>query len=269
MCFNNLTVKNINGCNFVLYCEENYLVLLNNDTGKYHVVEHDKKILYVWDTYFSDLEKNVFEIDLDKLNIKKVEKHEDLKKIEICELKKLLENQNVVVFYKSGCVAKHVRKIKKNLFKATGKYLMNTFGNCLVNGDKILTGTLCGVIDCCSNSNYIFIADKYKRIRVVDEHGKIIRFIFVASDILKMVNSEEKLYVLTKESLETYEILSGRLLGKKPVESSLGDSLILSDDKIYFVKSSNLLNFDQEKIESDGFYLNYLGNIITIKNNCK
>lgn len=261
----NISVTKSGDFNFLLFTEENYVIYYNIDSDEYFIVEHDQKILYTWDNYYSDTDKNIYEVDFGKF-VCSTAKKSFSNKIIVRGLKSLLDDSNGVVVYKHPEVTRFTKKVRKNLFKAVGKYLIDTFGDCLANGNTRLTGTLCGVVDCCATSRFVILADKYKRIRIVNLQGRIERFIFVSSPIYKVVSTEEKLFVLTKDTFEIFNIMSGEQLSIKEMKNSEEDKLLLVSNEIYFVKEASLMDINHNILESNGVFVSTPETIFTLTN---
>ncbi|EOB15337.1 hypothetical protein NBO_6g0088 [Nosema bombycis CQ1] len=271
---NNLTIQKVQNFIFVSYSCDNHLVIYNLNSNKYVVLEHSNNILHSWQEYFSDSEKNVYKIELLELfELKETEFNlkDDLLKLKT--LTSLLEEKDFLILKTSELLEqgklKHMRKLKKNISKSSGDYLIDNFGDVLDANGEVLTGTLCSAIDFQSNNDFIIIADKYNKIRILTLDGKILRFIFTSSQIYSFCLNGEDLYVLTKENLDIYDIESGKLVKTVDINGGVlpNDSLFCAGKDVYIIRDSKLLDLDLNVLFDNEKYLFFnekLLRIITI-----
>jgi hypothetical protein len=259
---NNLTIQELQKFIFISYNWDNHLVIYNLNLNKYVVLEHSINILYSWQEYFSDYEKNVYKIELAELF--ELKETEFIFKDDLLKLKtitSLLEEKDFLILKTSELLEqgklKHIRNLKKNILKSSGNYLIDNFGDVLDANGEVLTGTLCSAIDFQSNNEFIIIADKYNRIRILTLDGKILRFIFTSSQIYSFGFNGENLYVLTKENLEVYNFESGKLVKTVDINGGVlpNDSLFCAGKDVFIIRDSKLLDLEMNVLFDNEKYL--------------
>lgn len=158
----------------IFYGEEKKITIVEVKSGQRTLLEHNEKITFMSEDYFTDEKKELYKIIDGKIHF--------------------------------------VTKLQRNIFKLVKHdnlvYVADRFGNVYKISENTciyVLGTACYITGMDIYNKKIFVSDKYGRIRVSNIDGTIEKYIFESDPIFDLITIEKGFITASKKGIKLYD----------------------------------------------------------------